>query len=185
MKYRIAFVFIFFFLPLTVLAQGRYYLTKTGEINFEASVPSFEEVKAKNSNVSAILNSANGEFAALALMKGFRFKVALMEEHFNENYIESSKFPKATFNGKIKDFEFSQLSELPNEYTVAGTITMHGVDKLIEVPAIIFIVDNVISMKLRFTLRPEDFNIEIPKIVSSKIAEEIDVLANFSLRKPN
>ena len=157
-------MFIFCLFPILVFAQGRY-VTKTGEINFEASVPSFEEVKAKNSNVSAILNSVNGEFAALALMKGFRFKVALMEEHFNENYIESSKFPKA--------------------YTVAGTITMHGVDKLIEVPAIIFIVDNVISMKLRFTLRPEDFNIEIPKIVSSKIAEEIDVLANFSLRKPN
>jgi polyisoprenoid-binding protein YceI len=184
MKYRIAFVFIFFFLPLTVLAQGRY-VTKTGEIDFEASVPSFEEVKAKNNNVSAILKTDTGEFAALALMKGFRFKVALMEEHFNENYIESSKFPKATFKGKILDFESSKLSETAKEYIVAGTITMHGVDKLVELPASLTIVGNIISMNLQFTLKPEDFNIEIPKIVSSKIAEKIDVLANFSLTKPN
>ncbi len=177
-------MFIFCFLPLTVLSQGRY-MTKAGEINFEASVPSFEEVKGKNNNVSAIVNSDTGEFAALALMKGFRFKVALMEEHFNENYIESSKFPKATFKGKIIDFELSKLSESAQEFIIAGTITMHGVDKLVELPVTLTILDNTISMKLRFTLRPEDFNIEIPKIVSSKIAEEIDVIANYSLTKTN
>lgn len=184
MKFRKEIILILCFLPLVVISQGRY-ITKTGEINFEASVPSFEEVKAKNSNVSAILNSDNGEFAALALMKGFRFKVALMEEHFNENYIESSKFPKATFKGKIKGFELSTLSETAKEYIVTGTIKMHGVDKLVEVPATLTFVDNTILMKLQFTLRPEDFNIEIPKVVSSKIAEEIDVIANFSLTKPN
>jgi polyisoprenoid-binding protein YceI len=177
-------MFILCFLPLTVLSQGRY-LTKTGEINFEASVPSFEEVKAKNTNVSAIVNSDTGEFAALALMKGFRFKVALMEEHFNENYIESSKFPKATFNGKIIDFDLSKLSESDKEYIVAGTITMHGVDKSVKLTARMSIVDNEILMKLRFKLKPEDFNIEIPKIVSSKIAEDIDVIANYTLTKPN
>jgi hypothetical protein len=184
MKYRIAILFVFCLLPLVISAQGRY-VTKTGEIDFEASVPSFEEVKAKNTNVSAILNSDTGEFAALALMKGFRFKVALMEEHFNENYIESSKFPKATFKGKIKDFIFSKLSESDSEFMIEGTITMHGVDKLIDVPATFTLLDNTISMKLRFTLRPEDFNIEIPKVVSSKIAEEIDVVTNYSLTKSN
>jgi len=184
MKFRKEIILIFCFLPMAVISQGRY-ITKTGEISFEASVPSFEEVKAKNNNVSAIVNSDTGEFAALALIKGFRFKVALMEEHFNENYIESSKFPKATFKGKIIDFELSKLSESGKEFIVSGTITMHGVDKLVELPATLTIVDNTISMKLRFTLKPEDFNIEIPKIVSSKIAEEIDVIANYSLVKPN
>ena len=184
MNFSKGILIIFCFLPLAVISQGKY-ITKTGEINFEASVPSFEEVKAQNSNVSAILNSDNGEFAALALMKGFRFKIALMEEHFNENYIESSKFPKATFKGKIKGFELSTLSETAKEYIVTGTIRMHGVDKLVELPATLTIADNTILMKLQFTLRPEDFNIEIPKVVSSKIAEEIDVIANFSLTKPN
>ena len=184
MKFRSALVFVCCLLPLTVISQGRY-ITKTGELNFEASVPSFEEVKAKNGNVSAILNSDTGEFAALALMKGFRFKVALMEEHFNENYIESSKFPKATFKGKIKDFELSKLSDTAKEFIIAGTISMHGTDKLVELPATLEIVDNTVSMKLRFKLRPEDFNISIPKIVSSKIAEEIDVTAIYALKKPN
>jgi hypothetical protein len=163
-------------------AQGRY-ITKTGELIFEASVPSFEEVKAKNTNVSAILNSDTGEFAALALIKGFRFKVALMEEHFNENYMESSKFPKATFKGKIKDFDYSELSEVKKQYIIFGTITMHGEDKVIETPITISRVDDFISLKVDFILKPEDFKIEIPKIVSSKVAKEVEVSGSYLLKK--
>ena len=93
-------IFLFVLVSVNCLAQSKY-LTKTGTVNFEASVPSFEEVKASNNSVTAILNTENGEFAALALVKGFRFKNALMEEHFNENYAESDKYPKAVFRGKI------------------------------------------------------------------------------------
>jgi polyisoprenoid-binding protein YceI len=165
-----------------LFAQGKY-VTKTGEITFEASVPSFEEVKAKNTNVSAILNTDTGEFAALALIKGFRFKVALMEEHFNENYIESSKYPKATFKGKINDFDVSTLSEEKKEYKIVGTLNMHGEDKLLETPVKISLIDNSIVMNLDFILKPEDFKIKIPGIVSSKIAEEVNVLASYTLKK--
>ncbi len=164
-----------------VNAQEKY-ITKTGEINFEASVPSFEEVKAKNTNVSAILNE-NGQFASLALMKGFRFKVALMEEHFNENYAESSEFPKTTFKGTIKDFELSQLNGEEKKYTITGIITMHDVDKSVEVPASIKLVEGVVHLSTNFVLKPGDFNIEIPSIVSSKIAEEVNVSANFVLKR--
>ena len=97
-------------ISVPVVAQEKYS-TKNGTIVFEASVPSFEEVKAKNENVSAILNVETGDFASLVLINGFRFKVALMEEHFNENYMESSKFPKAILKGKLKDFSTSKLSE--------------------------------------------------------------------------
>ncbi len=161
-------------------AQDKF-ITKTGVINFEASVPSFEEVNAKNENVSAILKST-GEFASLALMKGFRFKVALMEEHFNENYAETSKFPKTTFKGNIEDFDISQLDENDKTFTVKGVITMHGVDKSIEVPASIKMVENTIYLSTIFVLKPGDFDIEIPSIVSSKIAEEVNVSANFILK---
>ena len=155
--------------------------TKTGAINFEASVPSFEEVKASNNNASAILKS-DGTFAALALMKGFRFKVALMEEHFNENYAESSKYPKTTFKGKIQDFDITDLSEEEKIYTISGTINMHGTDKVVEVPATIKKVDDVIVLTTNFVLKPADFNIEIPSVVSSKIAEDINVSATFNLK---
>lgn len=175
-------VFVFLLNTLTVINAQEKFITKSGEINFEASVPSFEEVKAKHNSVSAILKS-NGEFASLALVKGFRFKVALMEEHFNENYAESSKYPKATFKGKVKDFDATKLSEEEKEYMVSGTVTMHGVDKKIEAKAIIKKVDDVIFLNTQFVLKPEDFKIEIPSVVSSKIAEEINVSAIFELKE--
>ena len=87
-------VFLFLTGIGTAFSQGKF-LTKSGAITFEASVPSFEEVKATNDKVTAIINTETSDIAALALVKGFRFKVALMEEHFNENYAESDKFPKA------------------------------------------------------------------------------------------
>ncbi|MGV6828707.1 MAG: YceI family protein [Flavobacteriales bacterium] len=168
------------FINFTITAQEKCS-TKTGEINFEASVPSFEEVKASNSNASAILKS-DGTFAALALMKGFRFKVALMEEHFNENYAESSKYPKTTFKGKVQDFDIANLSEEEQTYTVVGTINMHGTDKEVEVPATIKKVEGTVLLTTNFVLKPADFNIEIPSVVSSKIAEDINVSAIFNLK---
>ncbi len=182
MKLKFIFAIIFISIGTIVSAQGKY-ITKTGELQFEASVPSFEEVKAKNNSVSAILNSETGEFAVLALIKGFRFRVALMEEHFNENYIESSKFPKATFRGKIAGFDLSELSETNKEQIVSGVLNLHGQDKEMEIPATLSLVDGNILIELDFVLKPGDFNIKIPKIVSSKIAEEINVTAKLLLKK--
>ena len=114
-----------FFIMGILNAQSKY-ITKTGVIDFEASVPSFEEVKAKNNKVSSILNVSTGEIAALALVKGFRFKVALMEEHFNENYAETEKFPKASFTGKINDFSIDNLKKNDKTFELTGKITFHG-----------------------------------------------------------
>lgn len=180
MKKGITFLTILLCGTSLLFGQGKYS-TKTGEINFEASVPSFEEVKARNSNVSAVLVSESGDFAALALMKGFRFKVALMEEHFNENYIESTTYPKATFKGKISNFIFSDLNEGEKEFVIKGTINMHGVDKKVEIPAIIKMQQGLVSIRAQFKLTPSDFNIEIPSIVSNKIAEEVMVSIDFTL----
>ena len=87
---------LFSFCSVVGFSQEKY-LTKSGVLNFEASVEAFEEIKATNTNVTAILNTANGQFAALALVKGFRFKNALMEEHFNESYAESDEYPQSYF----------------------------------------------------------------------------------------
>ncbi|HBC03363.1 MAG TPA: YceI family protein [Aequorivita sp.] len=176
-------VLLIFCLAFLVTAAGQEkYSTKTGEITFEASVPSFEEVKAKNTNVSAVLDADTGKFAALALMKGFRFKVALMEEHFNENYIESSKYPKATFKGTIQDFDASKASE-KREYLINGIFNLHGVDKKMDVPAVISVNDGVVTLTAQFVLKPEGFNIKIPSIVSNKIAENVNVSVTFQLQK--
>lgn len=170
---------LFFFVQLN--AQEKYS-TKTGKIIFEASVPSFEEVKATNLNVSAVLNTNTGEFAALALVKGFRFKVALMEEHFNENYIESSKYPKATFKGSLVDFDLSSIREGKSDLIFDGILNLHGIEKRISVPTNITLKDEAISVTLDFILKPNDFNIDVPAIVRSKIAEEVDVSVHFLLK---
>jgi hypothetical protein len=178
---NLLFVIIFLSSIFSIVNAQEKFITKSGEINFEASVPSFEEVKATHNSVSAIIKS-NGEFASLALVKGFRFKVALMEEHFNENYAESSTYPKATFKGKVKDFDISELSTDHKEYVVSGTVNMHGVDKNIETKAFIRKVGDNLFLDTQFVLKPEDFNIDIPSVVSSKIAEEIHVSASFEFK---
>ena len=181
MKKNILFLLFLIFTSYFNYAQEKF-VTKTGVVNFEASVASFEEVKATHNSVSAILKP-NGDFASIALVRGFRFKVALMEEHFNESYAESNKYPKVIFRGKIQNFNSSKLSNLEKEYTIIGTITMHGEEKKIEAKAFLKIINNMINVETSLTLRPEDFNIEIPSIVSNKIAEEIGVLVHFEFRK--
>ena len=160
------------------IAQEKYY-TKSGSITFESSVPSFEEVKATNNKVTAIFKPETGDIAALVLVKAFRFKIALMEEHFNENYAESNKYPKAKFSGKIKDYNLKKN----NEVIISGKLTFHGVTQQIEVPASIKKQNNSIQLTASFSLEPEDFGIHIPKIVRSKIAKKVDVTLSFTLNK--
>ena len=116
------------------IAQDKI-LTKTGQITFEASVPSFEEVKATNKLSSCILNTKTGDIASVAMIKSFKFKSSLMQEHFNENYIESDKYPKAIFKGKIENFDVLKLTAQKQEFTINGTIELHGKSKNISVVA--------------------------------------------------
>lgn len=170
------------FISLNVFAQDKY-LTKTGTVAFEASVPSFEEVKATNNSVTAILNTENGEFAALVLIKGFRFKNALMEEHFNENYAESHVYPKATFKGSVNNFNVSKLNQ-NTPLTVSGELSFHGKTKTLKNVSIKAIQkDGFIVISGVFKVVASDFDIDIPKIVSNKIAETIDVSFDFKLSK--
>ncbi|WP_299887475.1 YceI family protein [uncultured Lacinutrix sp.] len=166
------------------ISQNKF-LTKTGVVNFEASVPSFEEVKAKNENTTAILNTGNGEFAALVLVKGFRFKNALMEEHFNENYAESDEFPKATFKGTISNFNIEDLNSSEKEMEYNGTLTFHGKTKTLDANSIKITLnaDNTISLSGEFKANVSDFDIKIPKVVSNKLSKTVDVSYNFTLTK--
>lgn len=157
-------------------------ITKVGKVIFEASVPSFEEVKATNYSVSCILNTKNGEIATLALMKGFRFKIALMEEHFNENYIESTKYPKAIFKGKIENFDVSKLTESPKKYIINGTLELHGKLKKITSIAYIKKTNTTIEIENTFEVNSDDFNIEIPNIISNKVSKNVEVICSFSLQ---
>jgi hypothetical protein len=157
-------------------------LTKNGKITFEASVPAFEEVKAKNEGVTCVINTKTGEIASLTLVKGFRFKVALMEEHFNENYIESDKFPKATFKGKIEGFDISKVSKEGKEYTIKGKLELHGKSKDITIICTIKKTTDGIGLVSNFTVNTDDFGIQIPSVVSKKVAKKVTITLDFNLK---
>ncbi|MFD2892858.1 YceI family protein [Flavobacterium chuncheonense] len=173
-------LYLFLLITLCSYAQNKR-TTKSGEVTFEASVPSFEEVKATNKDVTCILNVDTGEIAALALMKGFHFKVALMEEHFNENYMESTKFPKGIFKGKIENFKITDLSESPMKYTINGTLEVHGKQKEITTTAYIKNYSGKIEIQNTFTVNTDDFDIKIPSVISKKVAKQVNVECLFKL----
>jgi len=169
----------FILLPLLLLtaamsAQDKM-VTKTGKVTFEASVPAFEEVKATNNGVTFVLNPKTGEIASLAMMKGFRFKLALMEEHFNENYVESDTYPKATFKGNIVNFDAALLTAAAKEYTIKGKLELHGKSKDISITAKIRKTDAGIEIISNFTVNTEDYAIAIPSVVKSKVSNKVAV----------
>jgi hypothetical protein len=168
---------------LTSATYAQKYSTRTGNLKFEASVPSFEEVAAGNKAASAVLESSKGELAVLALMKGFRFKVALMEEHFNESYVESDKYPKATFKGKIEGFDITKLTEEGKQFNISGDLTLHGRTKKITDTAKISKTGDTVTIVGSFEVKPADFEIEIPKLVSKKVAEKVTITYNLVLTK--
>lgn len=170
-------------LLISAAFYGQKYSTRNGNLKFEASMPAFEEVAAENKSASAALDASKGELAVLALVKGFRFKVALMEEHFNENYIESDKYPKATFKGKIDGLDVSKLTSEAKAYTITGDLTLHGKTKKITDSAKISKSGDAIIIIGNFTVKPADFDIEIPKVVSNKVSDKVQVAYNLSLAK--
>lgn len=153
-------------------AQDKYF-TRDGFISFFSSTP-VEDIKANNENVSCIIEVNTGKIEIAALMKAFQFKKALMEEHFNENYVESEKFPKATFKGLIsnmKDINLKQDGVYKAE--VKGKLTIHGEEKEISSQGTIEVKGSKIVLKSEFNVSPEDYAIEIPSVVRDKIANEL------------
>ncbi|RKT00973.1 YceI family protein [Chryseobacterium defluvii] len=165
------------------LISAQKYSSKTGKVTFEASVPLFEDVFAQDDTNVVVLNADTGDIASISAVKNFHFKVKLMEEHFNESYAESSKYPKTTFTGKILNFDKTKLTTSPQKYTVQGKLNFHGVDKAVTSSATIYAKDGKIYMQGGFVARPADFNVKIPKMVTKKIAETVNVEYNYALVK--
>jgi len=142
-----------------------------------------KKVKGTSSTSTAILNTENGDLAALALVKGFRFKNALMEEHFNENYADSDDFPKTNFRGNVNGFSLDKL-ESTSDFKLNGTLTFHGKTKdLKDVPLKITKNGNTIMVSGSFPSTLSEFDIKIPKVVENKIAKTIIVSFEFELAK--
>lgn len=161
---------ILFFTAFSLLAQDKFKTT-TAVVNFEASVPFFEEVKAVNKLGTIILEPETSTLICTVVIKDFRFKMDLMQEHFNENYIESHRYPKAVFKGKVEKFDLKNVDDTEKEYDVKGKLYLHGKSKIIEMKALIKRVPNGIQISCNYPISVSDFNIAIPSVVAGKISK--------------
>lgn len=150
------------FLALATSLSAQQYLTREGNLTFDAGSP-LEDVVAKSNSATSVYDASNGKLGVQVLMTSFEFKRALMQEHFNENYAESEKYPKASFKGMYKDG------------MADGTLTIHGVSKPVKVPATLEEKDGAMHLKTSFDVTIADFGIDIPKAVADKIDSEAKV----------
>lgn len=152
-------------------ATAQVYITRTGTINFFSKTP-MEDIKAENNQVYAAVDLSKKTIAFSMLLKSFLFRKELMQEHFNENYVESDRFPKSTFRGT---FTGDVLPGKINTVQVQGVLSLHGVEKDFSTTATIELKDQSLVGIAKFQLVPEDFKITIPGIVRDKIEKKIAV----------
>lgn len=155
----------------TVFAQDKYF-TKQGSLSF-FSHSLVEDIKADNKQVLSVIDTTTGEMAVQLLMRSFQFKKALMREHFNENYVESYKYPKAVFSGTIVNY--NERKEKSFEAEIKGTLTVHGIEKEITTIANVTKTTDEIILTGDFVVKVADFDIKIPAIVVNNIAKNIKI----------
>ncbi|MBC8109696.1 MAG: YceI family protein [Verrucomicrobia bacterium] len=155
-----------------VSAQNRFF-SRTGTIRFFSETP-IENIQAENRQVNCVIDTDKSEVAFSLLMKSFVFPNALMQEHFNENYVESDKYPKAIFKGKFPEkIDLSRNGSQTLHLT--GELTLHNVTKTIQIPANVEVKEGKLVANTRFEILPQDYRIEIPALVRDKIAKQITV----------
>lgn len=167
----------------TFSVSAQQLVARNGYIGFFSKTP-LENIKAESNQVVAAVDLSKQTLAFAVLVKGFLFTKELMQEHFNENYVESDKFPKATFNGTYTGTVDVTKSGTYN-VNVKGALTLHGVTKNIEVPATFQVQSGMLSSTSNFALKPQDFDIQIPSLVREKIAQQISVAVQVSFHLSN
>jgi polyisoprenoid-binding protein YceI len=170
---RIIILITFTFLFLAVNAQK--YMTRNGYIGFYSHT-AMEDIKGDNNQAASVLDISTGELVFQVLIKSFHFEKALMEEHFNENYMESEKFPKSTFKGKIMNLASIDFSKPGNyDVTVEGDLNIHNVTNKVTVKGNIEVISGGINANSKFNIVPEDYKINIPGVVRDNIAKNLEV----------
>jgi polyisoprenoid-binding protein YceI len=158
-------------------AYAQLYSTRSGFVGFYSKTP-LEDVRGENGQVYAVIDAGKKNLAFAALLKGFIFPKELMQEHFNENYVESDKYPKATFSGAYTG-DVPLDKDGVYKVTVKGGLTLHNVTRTVETQATLEVRAGHLLGVAEFRVKPEDFNISIPSIVRDKIDKEITVKVNI------
>jgi polyisoprenoid-binding protein YceI len=180
MKQFLAIFFLSFFILKVSFTQEKYF-TKTGKIQF-FSKTSAENIDATNRSVAVILDSKTGDIQFAVLMKGFEFKKALMQEHFNTKYVESDKFPKAEFKGQVtNNSEIKYTTDGTYNAKVKGKLTLHGVTKDVESTGTITVKSGKITVTSVFNILLPDYSIQVPAVNRSQISDDIKITVDCSL----
>ena len=186
---------VFLFFSITISAQ-KYY-TKSGITEFDGSKAAFEPIKAKNNSSISAIDVSNGNIAALIEIKDFQFRLGLMQEHFNENYLESYKYPKSTFEGNIETLKgsiFEENSDIFNyslvdnnfmDIILKGQLTIKGITKDIIAVGKIKKNESALNLICSFSIKLSDFNVKIPKVVFMKIDELVEINLNYNYELQN
>ena len=158
------------------LVHGQRFKTSESNIRFFSNAP-LEDIEAVNDGATSIIDTEKMTMVIVIPIKSFDFQKELMEEHFNENYLESDKFPNAVFKGRLEGWDGSDGSHTA---TAVGTLEMHGVTNDVTIEGQLEKQKKELSMSTVFNIKIADYDIDIPKAVFYKIAEEVEVTANFT-----
>src|SRR5436190_4280874 len=161
-------IFFLFCLSLRLDAQG-IYKCNDGDVSFFSETP-MENIDAHNKNISSFINTATGDVVFVIPVRNFKFQKAMMEEHFNEKYLESDKYPDATFQGKL-DQQIDPKQDGEYKVTATGKLKMHNVERIVTVPGTITVKNGNLALNAAFNVALKDYDITVPKIVVTNIAE--------------
>jgi YceI-like domain len=165
-------------LLLAITAQAQRVFTKNGSINFNSKT-TMETIDATSNQVTSVLLPNTGDIQFSVQIKSFHFKKALMEEHFNETYMESDKYPKATFKGKITDLsKVNFTKDGAYSVTVSGDLNMHNVTQKASTNGTVTVKGGKISASSSFVVKLADYKIDVPKVVRSNISETVTITVN-------
>jgi hypothetical protein len=175
------------FIGFSAPVSAQKLFTRDGVVSFDATAPnSPESIKAVNKSGTCVFDKSSGAVEMAVLVKGFLFERALMQEHFNENYLESSTFPKATFKGKIDNpGEVNIDKDGTYKVNATGTMTMHGVTKPVSTPVTFTVKGGKIAAAANFSVALADYSVAIPSLVADKVSKNanISIAANLNPMK--
>ena len=171
-----------FLLLICFNSSAQQYIGNNGIISFFSEAP-MEDIKAINSKVSSVYDSNTNEIVFQLRIQDFIFPKKLMQEHFNENYLESEKYPNALFNGSINNWKEIVITNQPQEVSISGEMTIHGVTNFIKETGVIYKNNNKVNGNATFRIQLEDYDVKIPKILIKNIAESVEIKMNLELKK--
>ena len=167
------------FLLSPVAGMTQKFISEKSTIMF-FSKATIEDIAAKNEKSMAMLDMTSGEVAFSVPVKEFVFEKSLMQEHFNEKYMETEKYPKATFQGKLVGLTAGASGT--QAVRAQGKLTLHGVTRDVDVPGTLEVKDDRVTMNAKFVVTLEDYNVKRPQVLWKNIAESVEVTVDFTLK---